>query len=410
MKPQPLRKTRSFSFQVFILITVVATALAWTANHSFEDRVVTIRYLLFVLSGMVAFAMPYIIFPDNRIPIIQLGNIHGKRLLGYFLAKCRDVILPLFLFYAVVLFGDIQNPLGNITGKTAYFLMAAGLSAGLIFLALSRYLQSGSSSQFWKESERGRELRRKAADYFKFPLDPGSIPSLINTVLITFTGMVAVVISAVLYGWFGSVSEIFIGSVVLAAGGWSLYNLSNRLEQNYYQSNAFYREFFGTTLKGKEDADFRKVEQLWWVPGPLKAHVWQYLLQLDRIVPAGRVVAAGHAIVWFIAYQKPDPQVILAVWVLFALAHQFFIGLTFKNEVSPPWLLRWAGSAPIWFFTRFWMQLRWILPLAASMYLQRFIFGTPDNISQGVIILVFLAAALLASVFGTVKLKNSINA
>ncbi|MEX0647078.1 MAG: hypothetical protein WEA56_12090 [Balneolaceae bacterium] len=408
MKSNPFHKKTSLYLRGFIGISIITMALLWTGNSPYEERVVIIRYLLFILSGFIAFSMPYLLFPDSRVPILQLGNVHNNRLIQYFFSGIGRFCIPVILFFGVILFGDLQNPLGNLPGKTLHFLMASGLFGGLILLALSRYLKSGSSSQFWKESPKGREMRQKAADYFKFPLDPGSIPSLINTVLITFTGMFAVVASAVFSGWLGPVSEMLTGLIIFSVGILSLYNLKSRIEQNFYQSNAFYREFFGTDLKGREEADVRKVEQLWWVPRRLKPHVWQFVLQLDRVVPAGRVVGAGHILVWFIAYQKPDPQFIFFVWLLFAMAHQFFTGLTLNQDLAPHWLLRWIDSVLIWFLSRFWMQLRWILPMALSMNMQLFIFGTPDYNHQAIVILAYLIFSMLISSVGAVKLKKSL--
>lgn len=408
LAPDPFHHKKSRLLQGVTLVLIVITAVTWTGYSPFEERVVTLRYLLFALSGFIAFVMPYLIFPDSKAPVIQLGNVHGKQLLHYLLAGLKNYFISVTLFLGAILFGDLSAPLENLPVKLAYFITASGLFGGLVLLALSRYLQSGRNSQYWKESEEGRELRRKFADYFKFPLDPGSIPSLINTVLITFTGMIAIVISAILYGWLGPGAEMGTGLLVFFIGGFSLYRLTEKIDPNFYQSNAFYREFFGSDLQGREDADFRKVEQLWWVPPKLKAHVWQFLIQLDRVVPAGRVVGAGHVLVWFIAYQKPDTQLIFFVWLLFALAHQFFAGLTLNRDLAPYWLLNWIGSPAIWFFTRFWMQIRWILPLLLSMNLQLFIFGTPGYSSQAIVITAYLVFSMMFSVVAAFKLKKEV--
>lgn len=404
MSINPFREKLSGSAIWAVYLSALAIGLFWTGNSAFDERIVTVRYLLFALSGFLAFVTPYILFPDSKISVIQLGNVRRKTLLHYTIQKLGKVCYPLIFFLGVLLMGDLHTPLENIASKFTYVLMAAGIFGGLMLLSLSRYLQSGESSQFWKESEKGRELRRKAADYFKFPLDPGSVPSLINTVLITFTGMTAVVISAVLSDSLGPFSEMGVGIIIFFAGAWSLYRTSQYLGGHFYQSNAFYREFFGADLKGEDEAVVREVEQLWWVPRKLKAHVWQFLVQLDRVVPSGRVVGAGHALVWFIAYQKPDPQFIFFVWLLFGLAHQFFAGLALKQELAPYWLLRWVASPATWFFSRFWMQLRWLLPLVLSMNVQLFVFGTPEYHHQMIVITAYLVFSMIVSAAGTIRL------
>src|SRR5690625_6852312 len=71
--------------------------------------------------------------------------------------------------------------------------------SAVLRLACYRYLQSGPDSQFWSESEKGRRYRKKAADLFKYPLDPGSIPSLMNTVLIFLTGSLLILLGTILF-------------------------------------------------------------------------------------------------------------------------------------------------------------------------------------------------------------------
>ncbi len=397
-----LSKTAIF----FTVIFVVALGLFWTGNNSIADRIITLRYFLFALTGLAAFSTPYLLFPDKYGTVIQLGNLSAKDLNRYLLKKMAFYTWPVFLMFGVILFGDLNSPAEHLMQKTIYAAVSIFLFAGLILFSLARYVKSGPDSQFWKESEKGRRLRQNMADFFKYPIDPGSVPSLLNTILIVLAGFLAIVAGALFEQFISFYAELlWMGFVFLMAFA-TMKKYAGTLVRDYYSSNAFFREFFGTNLKGDEAAVRREVDQLWWVPGMLKAHVWQFLVQLDRKVPSGRVVAAGHVLVWFIAYQRPDPEFLTVIWLLFALLHHLFTLLTIQPEMSPQWLLRWLGSTKIWLFSRFWMQLRWIILLLLSMNAQLFVFGTPGFESQAVVIGIFILTSLLVSAIGVSKLRN----
>jgi hypothetical protein len=401
-----IRKKRSITLIATLITTVVVLGLLWTGNHPVEERVVTIRYLLFALSGFIAFATPYLLFPDPNISSIQLGNISGVHLMRYVLTKMAGYYWPMIVLFLVLTFGDLITPFDHFNIKAAYFLLAVTFFAGLNFISITRYLKSGPDSQFWQESEKGREMRRKFADYFKYPLDPGSIPSLINTLIISATGMIAIVVAATLYESFGYMYEASAGLLILIIGLRMIQKLKINPEKSYYTTNAFFGEFFGSENGGESVVERRKVEQLWWVPPGIRANVWQFMQQLDRKIPAGRVVAGGHFLIWFIAYQRPDQEFMLAMWILFAMAHQLFVMMSVQSNMAPGWLLRWVDSPINWFLTRFWMQLRWLLPLFVSMNLQLFVFGVPGFKEQIIIALFYLLSTMLTSALGVIQLKR----
>lgn len=405
----PVKKSKPTGIILLLIAVVTVMGFMWTGESPFDERIVTVRYLLFALSAFVSFSTPYLLFPDSLTPILQLGNVKGRDFLFYILGKVFSFYWPVYLLIAVLLFGDVHSPFNFLFEKIIYFFVAGTLLTGLLLISVRRYIKSGPDSQFWKESERGRQMRIKAADYFKFPLDPGSIPSLINTIVVLLAGALSVVAASALGNLLGTVYELIAGFLLLLWGLVTVYNFRNKFEQTFYSSNAFFREFFRTNLKGEEAESKREVHQLWWVPGTLKPHVWQYLVQLDRKIPSGRIVMAGHALIWFMAYQRPDQEFLLILWAGFALLHHLLIIMTFKDELSPPWLLNWLSNPATWLFARFWMQIRWIIPLVLSMNLQLFIFGTPEYADQFFVIIVFVTAGLGISLIGFQKLKNEFN-
>jgi hypothetical protein len=391
---------------ILLAITVIALGLVWVGEYALDDRIITLRYFLFLIAGLIAFVTPYLLFPDSNTMLIQLGNLTGKKLVRYLLLKLLRYHWPLLLLFLVMVLGDLNSPFEFLYQKSIYFVFSVLVFIGLNLIALNRYVKSGVNSQFWQESERGRELRKKFADYAKYPLDPGSIPSLINTLLITTTGMIAIVISASLSNLIGTEAELIVATVIFFAGVMMVRGLNQNPERDFYVSNAFYREFFGSDLEGETIVERRKVDQLWWVPSPIRAGVWQFLQQIDRKLPAGRAVAVGHFFLWFIAYQRPSEEFITALWIVFAVAHQLFVVLTLHGQMAPNWLLRWVGSGTSWFAIRVWMQFRWLIPLVLSMNAQLFVFGLPGWPQQSIVFLFFILSAMTVSGIGVVQLKK----
>lgn len=393
------------------LLVITAIAIAgftgmWTGSAVIDERIVTLRYLMLILAALVAFATPYLLFPDRNISLIQLGNLNNKQTGRYLLNKILRFSWPLIFLMAAVLYIDLQTPAQNLWIKSAALINGLFFYSAITLFAVSRYLKSGFDSQYWKESEKGKRFRKQMADYFKYPIDPGSVPSLINTILILTVGSIAAMIASIAWHQFGMLSEVIFMGILLISAAVLYRRTAGKVVTNFYSTNAFFLEFFGSNIKGEELSSRREVHQLWWVPNQLKAHVWQFLVQLDRKIPAGRVVAAGHVFVWLIAYQRPDPAVMAYTWLLFAISHHLLVLMTIGPDVSPTWLHRWLGSARTWFFSRFWMQLRWIIPLMLSMNLQLFVFGNPDYVTQGSILILFIVTSLIASLFGVTSLKK----
>jgi len=402
------RKTSRFILLTTAILAIIL-GLIWTGNSTLESRVITQRYFLFVLTGLAAFLTPYLLFPDKNTPLIQLGNLDKKSLSHYIFTKLGSYCWPVFLLMAVMLLVDFNSPFQNLTIKIISLFSSWLLFSSIVILSAVRYVKSGPASQFWKESTKGRDIRQKVADYLKYPLDPGSIPSLMNTLIILTIGSGTIILAVYLGELVHPIAEMAIFACLVVYAINYLRKFTGTLVRDFYSSNSFFREFFGVNLKGEEAMAVRQVNQLWWVPGFLRMHVWQFIVQLDRIVPAGRAVAAGHLVVLFIAYQRPDPQFLTIIWVIFALLHHLFTLLTFRHEVAPPWLLRWVAPVHIWFFSRVWMQIRWLLPLFLGMNVQYFLFGTPDVASQAAVAITFLLSAIFVSALGMAKTFNGAN-
>lgn len=390
------------------MLITIALALVWTGTSDLQERVVTNRYFLFSLTALIAFLTPYVLFPDRNLSIIQLGNFSPSSIRDYVLNKISRLVWPIYLLIFLIFFGDLQTPFDFLIDKFILFIGSILLLTGVMLFSIFRYARSGKSSQFWKESSK-KEGKKIFSEYLKYQqVDPSSLPSLINTIFVFSMGAISIVVGAVVQQNFGLYYELIFFLIIFAYGIYFLKKYTHSLDRNFYASDAFFREFFGSGSKTDEATSKREVEQLWWVPARLKMHVWQFLLQIDRKIPAGRAVAAGHAAVWFIAYQRPDPQFLTIIWILFALAHQLFTIMSIQQDMAPHWILRWIDRPSVWTLSRFWMQLRWLVPLLLSMNIQYFLFGVPGYVEQSIILLIFILSSLLTSIAGTVKLKQDL--
>lgn len=394
----PVRPLSFLSKSAF-LILIAGMGLLWTGTASLESRIVALRMFLFFGSALIAFITPYILFPDPYSTLMQLGNAGPKALLRHLFRRAAILWVGSIIFIAAICFGDIWNPLSDVATKAIYFITGVMFFSGLMVYSICRYTRSGKNSQFWKESTRGRELRATMGEYFKYPIDPGAIPSFINTAIIGALGMIAVSVGAALYGGFGIYYEMIPAIFLLFAALISVKKLNPDLVSNYYASGAFFNEFFGETIAGKEEATKLEVKQLWWVPSTIKSHVWAILLQLDRKFPAGRVLFVGHILIWLLSYQNPGDELMISAWLLFALFHHAIIAVSLSDQYSPAWFQRWIGSSTQWVFVRMWMQFRWILILALSMLFNSWIFGHVSYSAQGGILLFYIGSAGIFSLF-----------
>ena len=379
-----------------------AAALLWTGPSSLTERVVSLRMLLFFGSALVAFITPYLLFPDPLSVILQLGNSSNRGVLNHLFSRTAMVLTAAVVAIAGVMFGDLNAPLSDLGTKALYFSYGVLFISGLMGLSIGLYARSGEKSRFWKESEKGMKLRSDMAHYMKYPIDPGSIPSFMNTVIVGGVGMMAVSMGSALYGAFGSVYEGVPAILLIIAGVVILLRLAGNAVMNYYSTNAFFNEFFGETIAGKEAESKIQVEQLWWVPGPIKSHVWATLLQLDRKFPAGRILFVGHLLIWLLSYQDPAEQTMISAWMLFAISHHAIILISLSDDYAPAWFRQWIGSSAKWTMVRVWMQMRWVLILAGSVWVNSLIFGHVSYSAQaGILALYIISAAFIALIATT---------
>ena len=379
MKPTP----KIVFIQAALLLLLAMWSFLTFANVPMGERIITSRYFMMGASALYAFFTPYLLFPDPRLPIHQLGNASPGSVLNHLFRRSSllflvpvAITLPLYVPHG----WDVPDGWGMMEGaQNAAFwaLQAIIFYASLWAIAVLRYLKTGERSQFWKESARGQALQHRLTNALKTPIDAGSLPTLLETILLTTAGMLTVATGALLTAIAGPASGLlpttllFIYAILYTS--WRLLKRRDILH-NYYRTNAFFREYFRTGLDGKEEPITIKAEELWWVPATWRADVLPLLVQMDRKIPSSRWIYAGHGLMWILAWQQPDPGVMLTAWTLFIASHHLPLLITASDQILPVWFARWLGSPWHWMKIRSWMQLRWLLLLALSIFFQQSIF------------------------------------
>jgi len=388
---------------------IIAVIGFFMASESvFTERLLSIRMILYLGSGLTAFVIPYMLFPDRFIALNQLGNLSPREIHQRVWQKCKSALYPVLWLFFIVVFLDLETPLEKLQDKILLFTYGSAFFTGVLLYSASRYFKTGKESQQWQEGEKGADIRKKFAEYAKFPLDPGSVPSLLNTILITAGGMLMVVAGAALSSVFGIAGEAATGGVLLITGLVSWKKTSPHADVYYYSTNAFFREFFGTNIKGQEQTQPVSADQLWWVPPPIRSLSWGLITQLDRKLPTGRVIAAGHFIVWIIAYQRPGEDIMTGAWALFIFAHLLLLIPTGNRDLIPRWWQRYLATPLQWITARFWMQVRWMLPLAISFGVMNLFFGVPSAETQVWLLILYLFVNLVTAITVTLRLNTRI--
>lgn len=398
--PEKTTTLNRFLFYAPLLLAAILFAAMVSGTES-EERIVVMRYFLFGFSGLAAFILPYISFPDRRIALIQIVNLSSSSILKLYLKRHSLVWGTGLVLVLIIAAGNPMVALPDPFQAAMMALCGAFILAGVYLFAAARYLKSGTDSQQWKEGGRGAKTKKWLADVGKYPVDPGSVPSLLNSVIISLFGMLGVVAAAAAGGYIGIAGEALVALILFLFGVRSIRALRATADHYYYHTNAFFYEFFGEGRGGEGDREPIRVGQLWWIPGRWKAHSWALMLELDRRIPSGRLIGIGHLFVWVLAYQRLAEPVLVVVWILFALLHHSLLIFTTQEALAPRWWLRHLDRAGHWAATRFWIQVRWLLPLLVSIILMKSMFGIFSWPEIWLVAVVYLASgALFALVAG----------
>ncbi|MDG5766079.1 hypothetical protein QA596_01285 [Balneolales bacterium ANBcel1] len=338
-------------------------ALGWMGHDlPLEERIVLFRYLAMAFAGVMAFITPHLLFPDADKTLILQLNLSPRKLFLHHCVKLR----PLWGFAMAALlltaFGDAVSPAADTARKLQLLGTGALALSAIMLYALYRFVTIGGLSQRWHEGKIGRRAFDSMEKIGKgSPVSAGMYPTFISTILVTFAGMMIVVIAS-------AIPHPLLAILPYAAfagyAGTQLYRAGRRYDRLYYQSDAFYDELFTNPSTGLRDSrEPARYEAIYWVPGRWRPAVWSQLIQLDRKRPMGRIIALLTFTYWLLIWLGV-PESWHALWLVFwVMAKNLLAWPASDRRISPPMFHWWMMPPRDWVIVRFFMQVRWTLAL-----------------------------------------------
>jgi hypothetical protein len=157
------------------------------------------------------------------------------------------------------------------------------------------------------------------------------------------------------------------GAALLSYAAVRLGRLRGVFDRHFYHTNAFYREVLGGDGLGALDREPVAYETLYWVPTRWRPAVWASLLQFDRRLPLGRYVALGHALVWVLVWQGAPWAAVTSVLLLLVAGQNAAAYVLTTPDAAPRAFQLTLRPVLHWTLVRFFVNLRWALPLALSL-------------------------------------------
>jgi hypothetical protein len=217
-------------------------------------------------------------------------------------------------------------------------------------------------------------------------------------------------LSVVLGAWLQAAAGLPLnaaGGVLLLGIGLRGWMINRRtVDSTFYHAHGFYTELFrnpgGTADGGREPLP---VASLYWVPVWFRTLTWVLLRQMDRKVPVGRLMITGFVLYWsmlyggisdgIIVFGLPVMIILIKNVILLRASGPAFTPLMFRRALAPQWQ---------WMAARFFVNLRWSLPLYGLLLLTLWMSETASGLSlQWLVLADVLFAALVAS---TVTLRE----
>jgi hypothetical protein len=334
-----------------------------------DTRIRGLRYWSLLGMAVFAIAAPHVLLPDRDLRLMQRLNRSPKKLLRHQFEQWQPVIWLFIIPTVLLAFWDPGQFTQNLGEKSLHLASTALLLLGVSVYSFLCNARIGPVSQSWQEGSRGdwyRTMKENSSGGFAVP--EGMVPAMLATQKVFALGIVTLVASAYL-GQSVASSMMLLPGVVLVV--WTLYSIRTGARQHdraYYATNAFYGEVFrsagGMRTSAREALPFRSV---YWCPRKFRSHLWALLNQFDRKLPLGRLMVVAHGLLWVLFYIDASSATVTAYLILL-VATKNAAGhvLTRPDLAALPFHL---GRQPVlgWVITRFFVNLRWTMPMLASL-------------------------------------------
>jgi hypothetical protein len=366
MATPKLRSDRGVGQRVGTLLLVGGLAYLFAALAAGVEqslREVLLRYA-FVAAGVFAIAPPHLLLPDRSVRWLQLLNPSPRALLRR-QGRVWGFVVAAFLVPPVVLAVDIGGSWALPLIEVVLVVLGVGL------YAFDHYTAIGPVSQAWQEGRKGERYRKLVArdERADMQIPHGLVPTVLASARIFAIAAATILATALVVSFAGEALGLI---PPLALLGYSASKLARRVPQydhDFYCTNALYTELL--MRGGPREAQREPVayDAVYWTPRALRPHVWAGLRQLDRRLPLGRLFALGVLGLWALFIRDASAGVVAGYLLLALGAKNGAVALLAAEPLAPRAfdlaLQRPAG----WTATRFFVNLRWTLPLALALTL-----------------------------------------
>ncbi len=351
------------------LVLLSAAAVMLGAGAAPAQRVILLRYASLLGVGALAVAPPHVLLPDPRVALVQLLTPPPEALLGRQLRRWMRPVAFLAVPVGVLAFYDPGGFVQHLPRKVWYLLEGLSVLGGAALYSLLRYATMGRRAQTWQEGNISPWYRslKEHSTTGSFGVPDGLVPAITASGRIFLAGVLVVAAGAYVGQRFAPAPAWVPGAVLAAGAGARLARLRRTYDRHFYGTDAFYREIFRAGgVRGAERAPV-VYAAVYWVPRRWRPHVWAGLRQMDRRLPLGRLVAAGHLFFWLLLFQDVTPAVVAAYLLLFVVAQNGACIVLAGRAFAPSDFQHVMQSAVGWMLTRSFVNLRWAFPFALSL-------------------------------------------
>jgi len=140
-----------------LLLTVLCyAAMQLGAEAPYELRTGLLRYWTILSTAALAMAVPHVLLPDARVPLLQLLNRAPGRLLVYQAGRWAPVIALFVVPAALLAFYDPGQWGRDAAAKGVQLIGHLLIIVGTGMYSLMHYATLGARSQAWQEGRAGQ--------------------------------------------------------------------------------------------------------------------------------------------------------------------------------------------------------------------------------------------------------------
>ncbi|HKI45936.1 MAG TPA: hypothetical protein VKA08_11455, partial [Balneolales bacterium] len=279
------------------------------------------------------------------------------------------LLITIALSYGIISFYDPGNWLTGLDFKLNIFINGLLFLTGIFAISYYLYSKVGMESQAWQEGIKGDKIRDFQRETGSVQVAIGTIPTFTTTIIITVTGMASIVLGSYLDAALHIRIDWFPGVLLLGSGAYLIQRDITVFDRFFYQTHAFYSDFFFSSSPSLESSRTASYSSIYWVPSHWRPSAWAGIVQFDRYIPMGRIIFLGHVVLWLLFLFDAPPFIRESYLFLFVLMQNSSIYILLNPRLGPvSWNYRMQGITN-WIITRFFIQIRWILPFILSLLL-----------------------------------------